>query len=154
MAQQMGYPADHIKLVEAGQEVLFDNQGNATLGETHPYTSVLVDGLGVGDVGEVVIADRKQLADSGVFIVAANLNKNKELVGNIEAQTRGFIYARINEKLIDEAKAIARTVLTDPQTKNQDWATIRSRIQDRLGKYFKQETDRSPIILPMLMEVK
>ena len=86
--------------------------------------------------------------------MAANLNKNKELVGNIEAQTRGFIYARINEKLIDEAKAIARTVLTDPQTKNQDWATIRSRIQDRLGKYFKQETDRSPIILPMLMEVK
>ncbi len=154
MAQHMGYPADHIKIVEAGQEVLFDNQGNATLGETHPYTSVLVDGLGVGDVGDVVIADRQQLADSGVFIVAASLNKNKELVGDIEVQTRGFIYARINEKLMDEARAIARTVLTDQQTKNQEWATIRSRVQDQLAKFFKRETDRSPIILPMLIEVK
>ena len=58
MAQMMGYPADHIMIAEAGQEVVFDNQGNTTLGEVHPYTSVLVDGLGVGDVGEVVIADR------------------------------------------------------------------------------------------------
>ena len=146
MAQQMGYPADHIMLAEAGHEVLFDNQGNTTLGEVHPYTSVLVDGLGVGDVGEVVIADRQQLADSGVFIVAASLNKNKELVGEIEVQTRGFIYARINEKLMDEARAIARTVLTDQQTKNQDWATIRSRVQDHLAKFFKRETDRTPII--------
>lgn len=154
MAQMMGYPADHIMIAEAGQEVLFDNQGNTTLGEVHPYTSVLVDGLGVGDVGEVVIADRQQLADSGVFIVAASLNKNKELVGDIEVQTRGFIYARINEKLMDEARAIARTVLTDQQTKNQDWATIRSRVQDQLAKFFKRETDRTPIILPMLIEVK
>ena len=86
--------------------------------------------------------------------MAASLNKNKELVGEIEVQTRGFIYARINEKLMDEARAIARTVLTDQQTKNQDWATIRSRVQDQLAKFFKRETDRTPIILPMLIEVK
>lgn len=154
MAQGMGYPENNIFLVEAGQEVLFDNQGHAKLGQKHPYNGVLVDGLGVGDVGEVVIADRQQLSESGVFIVAATLNKNKELVGDIELQTRGFIYARINEKLMDESKAIVRTVLTDQQTKNQDWPTIRSRVQDRLSKYFKQQTDRTPIILPMLLEAK
>ena len=154
MAQAMGYPEQNIFLVEAGQEVLFDANGNAKLGQKHPYNGVLVDGLGVGDVGEVVIADRQQLSDSGVFIVAASLNKNKELVGDIELQTRGFIYARINEKLMDESKAIVRAVLTDQQTKNQDWATIRSRVQDRLSKYFKQQTDRTPIILPMLLEAK
>ena len=86
--------------------------------------------------------------------MAVSLNKNKELVGDIELQTRGFIYARINEKLMDESKAIVRAVLTDQQTKNQDWATIRSRVQDRLSKYFKQQTDRTPIILPMLLEAK
>lgn len=154
MAMKMGYPEDHIFTVEAGQEVLFDNRGNAKLGEEHPYTSVMVDGLGVGDIGEVVIADRKQLADSGVFIVGATLNKDKELIGDVEVQTRGFVYARLNEKLMAEARSIARTVITDPQTKNQEWATIRARIQDRLGKHFKQETDRTPIILPVLIELK
>src|SRR5690606_15694234 len=123
MAQAMGYPQDNIFIVEAGQEDLFDNQGHAKLGQKHPYNGDLVDGLGVGDVGEVVIADRQQLSESGVFIVAATLNKNKELIGEIELQTRGFIYARINEKLMDEAKAIVRTALTDQQTKNQDWPT-------------------------------
>lgn len=154
MAQQMGYPKDHIFTVEAGQEVLFDNQGNAKLGEEHPYTSVMVDGLGVGDIGEVVIADRKQLANSGVFIVGATLNKDRELVGEVEVQTRGFVYARLNEKLMAEARSLARSVLTDPQTKNQDWGIIRSRIQDRLGKFFKHETDRTPIVLPVLIELK
>ncbi len=154
MAQKMGYPEGHIFTVVAGQEVLFDNQGNAKLGEEHPYTSVMVDGLGVGDIGEVVIADRKQLADSGVFIVGATLNKDKELIGEVEVQTRGFVYARLNEKLMAEARSIARSVITDPQTKNQEWGTIRSRIQDRLGKYFKQETDRTPIVLPVLIEMR
>jgi ribonuclease J len=154
MGQNMGYPEDNIFIVEAGQEVLFDNQGHAKLGQKYPYNSVLVDGLGVGDVGEVVIADRQQLSESGVFIVAATINKNKELVGEIDLQTRGFIYARINEKLMEEAKAIVRSVITDQQTKNQDLATIKSRVQDRLGKYFKQQTDRTPIVLPMLLEVK
>lgn len=153
MAQAMGYPPQNIFVVEAGQEVLFDNQGHARLGETHPYVGVLVDGLGVGDVGEVVIADRKQLSDSGVFIVAATLNKQRELVGEIELQTRGFIYARNNDKLMNEAKSIARTVLTDEQTKTQDFTTIRSRLADRLGKHFKTSTDRTPIILPLIMEV-
>lgn len=154
MAQKMGYPEDHIMIADVAQEVLFDNQGNATYGEKYPYTTVMVDGLGVGDIGDVVIADRTQLADSGVFIIAASLNKKKELVGDIEVQTRGFVYARMNEKLLEEARSIGRSVLTDQQTKNQDWATIRSRLQDRLGKYFRQQTDRTPMILPMLLEVK
>src|SRR5690606_15184877 len=80
MAQMMGYPADHIKIVEAGEEVLFDNQGNATLGEKHPYISVMVYVLGIVDVVDVVSADRLQLTASGVFIVEATLNKHKELV--------------------------------------------------------------------------
>jgi ribonuclease J len=153
MGQKMGYPQEHIFTVEAGQEVLFDASGNARLGEKYPYNGVLVDGLGVGDVGEVVIADRQQLSESGVFIVAATL-KDKQLVGDVEVQTRGFVYARINEKLMQEAQKIAQSVLTDQQTKNQEWATIRSRLQDRLAKYFKQETGRTPIVLPMLLEVK
>jgi ribonuclease J len=152
MAQSMGYPEENIFVVEAGQEVLFDNDGHAKLGIKHPYNGVLVDGLGVGDVGEVIIADRQQLSESGVFVVTARL-KNKELVGDIDLQTRGFVYAKANERLMGEARQIARTVLTDPQTKSQEFAMIRSRLQDRLSKHFKTQMDRTPIVMPVLLDV-
>ena len=117
--------------------------------------AILVDGLGVGDVGNIVLRDRKLLSESGLIIVVAAIDKESNvIVSGPDIISRGFVYVRENEKLIEEARRVAEDAIEKCQRKNiRDWNTMKSKVRDSLGSYIYQTTKRDPIILPIFLEV-
>ena len=114
-----------------------------------------MDGLGVGDVGNIVLRDRKLLSESGLIIVVAAIDKESNvIVSGPDIISRGFVYVRENEKLIEEARRVAEDAIEKCQRKNiRDWNTMKSKVRDSLGSYIYQTTKRDPIILPIFLEV-
>ena len=117
--------------------------------------AILVDGLGVGDVGNIVLRDRKLLSESGLIIVVAAIDREShQVVSGPDIISRGFVYVRENEKLIEEARQVAEEAIEKCQKKNiKDWNTMKSKVRDSLGSYIYQTTKRDPIILPIFLEV-
>jgi ribonuclease J len=116
---------------------------------------VLIDGLGVGDVGNIVLRDRKQLSQDGVIIVVMAMDKAS---GRIESGpdlvSRGFVYVRESEDLMDEARAKIVNVLNKCEDDNvKEWSTIKGNVRDALGKFLFEKTRRRPMILPIIMEI-
>ncbi|MEQ8237207.1 MAG: ribonuclease J, partial [Syntrophomonadaceae bacterium] len=116
---------------------------------------VLVDGLGVGDVGNIVLRDRRQLSQDGIMIVVVSINKETgEVVSGPDIVTRGFVYVRESEQLIENAKAKVKEAMEQCQRKNlTEWAVIKSQIRDKLGKHLYEKTGRRPMIMPIIMEI-
>ena len=116
---------------------------------------MLVDGLGVGDVGSVVLRDRKHLAEDGLIIVAATVRKSDgAIISGIDIVSRGFVYVRESEKLMDEARNIARKTLEEQCAKNvREWGAMKPALKDSLSSFIYQKTKRSPMILPIIMEI-
>ena len=117
--------------------------------------AILVDGLGVGDVGNIVLRDRKLLSESGLIIVVAAIEKESHMVvSGPEIISRGFVYVRENESLIEEARKVAMEALEKCQNKRmKDWNAMKSQVRDALNSYIYETTKRSPIILPIFLEV-
>ncbi len=156
LAAQVGIPEDHIFIPENGSAIDIDLQGNAKIGEARVAGGyVYVDGLGVNDVNEVVIRDRKQMASDGMFVIIATINK---LSGKLESQdiiSRGFVYMKDNDELIREVKHEVRK-LTENKSKTKlepNWVLLRQSIRDEIGEYLFQKTERRPMILPVIIEV-
>ena len=122
---------------------------------TVPAGQIFVDGSGVGDVGSVVLRDRKHLAEDGIILVVMAINgKTHKLSAPPEIITRGFIYMRDNEGLMEEMKRIVTIALQDtPISKNRDWNTIKNNVKNALSSYIYEGTHRKPMILPVIMEV-
>lgn len=154
LANQMGIPKENIFVAENGQILEFTNNSGSKGGKV-TAGRILIDGLGVGDVGNIVLRDRKQLSQDGIFIVVITINKEANLlVSGPDIVSRGFVYVREAEELIDESKGQIKIVLDRCfEKKLTDWATIKSQIRDSLSRYLYEKTGRRPMIMPIIMEV-
>jgi ribonuclease J len=154
LAQKLGIPSDHIFVGENGQTIEF-TKDKGSLGKKVTSGQILVDGLGVGDVGNIVLRDRKQLSEDGILIVVVGMNKaEKIVVAGPDIVSRGFVYVREADELMEEAKERVNQVLDKCIEKNiMDWTGIKSQIRDGLGKFLYERTRRRPMILPIIMEV-
>ena len=137
-------------------DVLSIDENDAKITGKVPAGSVLVDGLGVGDVGNIVLRDRQNLAENGIIIVVLTLQKyTNQLLAGPDIVTRGFVYVRESENLIDEAKEVVAEALDNCLSKNSaDWGKIKMVVKDSLGEYLWKKMKRNPMILPIIMEVE
>lgn len=155
LAESLGMPKEKIFIVENGDIVNVSKRSVSVQKKVVPAEAILVDGLGVGDVGNIVLRDRKMLSESGLIIVVAAIDKaSQTVVSGPDIISRGFVYVRENETLMEEARCVCRDTLARCEEKNiTDWNTMKSQVRDSLGGYIYEKTKRSPIILPIFMEV-
>lgn len=154
LAESLGIPRSRIFVAENGQIIEIGKKKASIAGKV-TAGKVLVDGLGVGDVGNIVLRDRKQLSQDGIMIVVVTINKESgEVVAGPDIVTRGFVYVRESEQLIENAKLKVKEALDVCFRKNiTEWAVIKSQVRDKLGKHLYEKTGRRPMILPIIMEV-
>ena len=154
LAQSLGMPAKNVLVTEIGKTIELTAESMAVVGSV-PAGRVLVDGLGVGDVGSIVLRDRRHLAEDGLIVVVATLDSaTGELVSGPDIVTRGFVYVREAETLIDEIREVARRGIEECcRNPRCDWNTIKMRVRDDLSRMLFQKTKRSPMILPIIMDV-
>lgn len=155
LAESLGMDKENIFVLENG-DILNVNRRRAKKEEDMVEAdAILVDGLGVGDVGNIVLRDRKLLSESGLIIVVAAIEKESHMVvSGPDIISRGFVYVRENEKLIDEARKVAMEALDKCSNKKmKDWSAMKSQVRDALSSYIYETTKRSPIILPIFLEV-
>ncbi len=152
-ARQMGIPADNIILMKNGR-VLELNETEAKFSGTVPVGKVFVDGLGVGDVGNIVLRDRQHLSQDGLIIVVLTMNHAGNVVAGPDIISRGFVYVRESENLMEEVKTLVNVeVMKCVDNHISDWSTIKTTIRDSLREYIFQVTKRNPMILPIIMEI-
>lgn len=153
IATQMGMSEENIFIMENGN-CLEISQKEAKLVGDVPSGNILVDGLGVGDVGNIVLRDRRHLSEDGLIIVVITITKEGKVVSGPDIISRGFVYVRESEDLIEDAKNVVRKILNDNSRDNlKDWNGLKSDIRDNLRSYIFKNTKRNPMILPIIMEV-
>ena len=154
LARKMGIPPERIFVGENGQIIEFTKE-KGQMGKKVTSGQILVDGLGVGDVGNVVLRDRKQLSEDGILIVVMGMNRGgHHLVSGPDIVSRGFVYVREADALLDEVKERVLFLLEKCEEKNvNDWTGIKNQVRDGLGKFLYDRTRRRPMILPIILEV-
>ncbi len=154
LGSKMGVNKRNIHIMNIGQ-VLEINEDGARINGVVPSGKVLVDGLGVGDVGNIVLRDRKHLAEDGIIVVVVTISSdNKDIVSGPDVISRGFVYMRESEDLIEEIKACAKNSLDSCRAKNLgDWNTLKSHVKNDLSDFLYEKTKRKPMILPVIMEI-
>lgn len=154
LARELGMPKENIFISENGQILEFTRDKGQVAGKV-TAGMVMVDGLGVGDVGNIVLRDRRQLSQDGILIVVVTMNKQTHrVVAGPDIVSRGFVYVRESEALMDEATARVQQALDRCEDeKVKEWAAIKSNVRDALGRYLFEKTRRRPMILPIIMEV-
>ena len=154
IARELGIPKENIFMLESG-EVLELSQQEAVRAERVPCGAILVDGLGVGDVGNVVLRDRQHLAEDGIMIVVVAMdNATGEVVSGPDLVSRGFVYVKESDELMEEARYLMQEVMDNCVYKGMtDWGKIKSCIKDALGDFIWKKTKRRPMILPIIMDV-
>ena len=154
IAEELGYDSDHIKILSSGDVLEIDENGAEVTGHV-PVGNVMVDGLGVGDVGNIVLRDRQRLAEDGIIIVVMTLeNGSGQVLAGPDIVSRGFVYVRNSESLMDEAKTVLDKTMDYCMDHNiTDWGKIKNEVKDALGDFVWKETKRRPMIMPIIMEV-
>lgn len=157
LAMDLGMPEDHILMAENGSVIEFNRVGKtvvANLEEKVQAGQILIDGLGIGDVGSVVLNDRKRLADDGMISVVVTVDrKTRDVVAGPEILSRGFIYMKDNVDIIEELKKIVMQIFDDAKRRKiTDWAFLKSRIREEVKSYVYKEIQRNPMILTIIME--
>ncbi len=154
LAIEMGIPKENVIILQSGDVLSISEEKAAVVGRV-PAQGILVDGLGVGDVGNIVLRDRQHLSQNGLFIVVVTLDRyNNMLLAGPDIVSRGFVYVRENEQLMEAAKNVVRDTLDHCSQKNiTDWTRIKTAIRDDLGDFIWKKMKRSPMILPIIMEV-
>ena len=155
LAKTMGVEEDNVIILSSGN-VLEIGYENAKVVDQVPAGGILVDGLGVGDVGNIVLRDRQNLAENGIIIVVMTLEKySNQLLAGPDIVTRGFVYVRESENLIDEAKQVVTDAVDECLDKHvTDWGKIKMVVKDSLSDYLWKKMKRNPMILPIIMEVE
>lgn len=153
-AQMMGIPAKNIVLMENGR-VLEIDENEMKFNGMVPNGRVLVDGLGVGDVGNIVLRDRQHLSQDGLIIIVLTMDSSTgEVVAGPDVISRGFVYVRESENLMDDVKNVVRHEIRKCEEKGlRDWTTIKSTVRENLRDYIFTKTKRNPMIIPIIMEV-
>ena len=154
LAESLGMPKDHIFMGENGVVFEFTREKGTVAGKV-TAGMVMVDGLGVGDVGNIVLRDRRQLSQDGILIVVVTMDKaSNTVVAGPDIVSRGFVYVRESEALMDEARARVEQALNRCEDEGvKEWAAIKSNVRDALGRYLFEKTRRRPMILPIIMEI-
>ena len=154
LAEAMGMKSRNIIVPEVGAVIRLTQDSMKVTGKV-TAGQVLVDGLGIGDVGNVVLRDRKHLSQDGLMVVVVTIQKDtSQLVGDPDIISRGFIYVREAEGLMDEAKALIKEVVRNcHHQKVSDWSTLKVRVREQLQKFLYRKTKRRPMILPIIVEV-
>jgi ribonuclease J len=149
----MGISSERIFISDVGRVLEIDKKSAKFSGEV-PSGNVLVDGAGVGDIGSIVLRDRKHLATDGLVIVVATVDDYREIVSGPDVVSRGFVYVKENEELIDRVKEVCTQSITKALSKRtRDWATIKGNVRDDVAKFIYKETKRRPMILTIIMDV-
>ena len=153
-AQMMGIPAKNIVMMENGRVVELD-ENEMKLGGMVPNGRVLVDGLGVGDVGNIVLRDRQHLSQDGLIVIVLTMDSSTgEVVAGPDVISRGFVYVRESENIMDDVKNVVRHEIRKFEEKGiRDWANIKSTVRENLRDYIFTKTKRNPMIIPIIMEV-
>ena len=154
IAMDLGIDKDDVFILQSGDVLSLDDNSAGITGKV-PVGAVLVDGLGVGDVGNVVLRDRQHLAEDGILIVVLSLDgASGELLAGPDIVSRGFVYVKESDELLDEArKLIEKAVLGCLKKNITDWGKIKGTIKDTLSEFVWKKTKRRPMILPIIMEV-
>ena len=154
IAASLGIPKDNIFILHSG-DVLELDEKKAEISGHVPCGAILVDGLGVGDVGNIVLRDRQHLAEDGILIVVLTLERfSNQLLSGPDIVSRGFVYVRESEGLMEEARHVVEDAIADCMDKHvSDWGKIKNVIKDALSDFLWKRTKRSPMILPIIMEV-
>ncbi len=154
LARSVGIPEGNILIADNGKEIEITEEKIRVSGEV-PAGMVFVDGSGVGDVGSVVLRDRKRLAEDGIIIIAVTIEKETNtVVSGPDVVTRGFVYVRESEQLMEESRRLCESVLSDCIYEHvRDFGTIRNRLRDEISRLTYNRTKRTPMVLPIIMEV-
>lgn len=154
LAESMGIKKENIKILSSGDVLQISREKAQVVGKVQAQ-GILVDGLGVGDVGNIVLRDRQHLSENGLLIVVVTLEKHSnQVLAGPDIVSRGFVYVRESENLMDEAKDVVNHALEKCFQKNiTDWGKIKVEIKDCLSEYLWKKTKRNPMILPIIMEV-
>lgn len=154
IVESLGIDKENIFILSSG-DVLEMNPESAEIVDKVQTGSILVDGLGVGDVGNIVLRDRQNLSENGIIIVALTLEKySNQLLAGPDIVSRGFVYVRESENLMDEAREVVQDAIEDCLYRNiSDWGKIKNVIRESLSDYLWKKMKRSPMILPIIMEV-
>lgn len=154
LAQEMGIPKENVILMRSG-DVVEVSEESAKIIDHVPAQGILVDGLGVGDVGNIVLRDRQHLSENGLIIIVVTLEKySNQILSGPDIVSRGFVYVRESENLMEEAREVVNDALERCLESNvTDWGKIKTEIKDTLSDYLWKKTKRNPMILPIIMEV-
>ncbi|ALS27608.1 ribonuclease J [Paenibacillus sp. 32O-W] len=154
LGESIGIEKDNIFIIDNGDTVEFQG-GVARKSGKVPAGNVLIDGLGVGDVGNIVLRDRKLLSQDGILVVVVTLSKQDgKILSGPDIISRGFVYVRESEGLLDEANRIVTSTLNKLMNDNvNEWASLKTNVKEALGRFLYEQTRRRPMILPIIMEV-
>ena len=150
----MGVAPNNIFVMGIGQMLEFTND-SAKLVSTVPSGRILVDGLGVGDVGNIVLRDRQHLAQDGLIVIVISISQESgTLVGSPDVISRGFVYVRESEELMDEIREVVTKAFNDAKSSGiNDWSTLKLKVKHSLSGFLYTRTKRSPMLLPVIVEV-
>lgn len=153
LAREVGIDADRIFLLDKGDKLSYRN-GAMNIGERVQASNVLIDGSGVGDIGNIVLRDRRLLSEDGIFVVVLTISRRLgQILSGPEIISRGFVYMKASEELLEESKALVTEVVNaNLAAKDFEWSKLKSDIRDQLGKQLHEKTQRRPMILPVIME--
>ncbi|HIZ64984.1 MAG TPA: ribonuclease J, partial [Candidatus Blautia pullicola] len=154
VARELGIPKENIFILSSGDVLELNEDDHARVSGKVRTGAILVDGLGVGDVGNIVLRDRQHLAEDGIMIVVLTLEKHSgTLLAGPDIVSRGFVYVRESEDLMDEARIVVEDAIDVCLDKHiTDWGKIKNIIKDSLGDFLWKRTKRDPMILPIIME--
>ena len=153
IAESLGIPKENIFIMHSGDVMELNDESAEITGKVHTG-AILVDGLGVGDVGNIVLRDRQHLSEDGIMIVVMTLERHSNVVlAGPDIVSRGFVYVRESEDLMEHARQVVETALDSCLENNiTDWGKIKTEVKDALGEYLWKRTKRNPMILPIIME--
>jgi len=154
LGEAVGVEPDNIFMIDIGDTIEIQN-GQARKAGKVSFGNVLIDGLGVGDVGNIVLRDRKLLSQDGILVVVVTLSKQEgRILSGPDIISRGFVYVRESEGLLDEANKIVMNTLNKLMNENvNEWASLKTHVKEALGRFLYEQTRRRPMILPIIMEV-
>ena len=157
IARMLDYDSDHILMINSGDvlEICDDPEDQAKVTGHVTCGGILVDGLGVGDVGNIVLKDRQRLAEDGIIIVVLTVDSDGNVIAGPDIVSRGFVYVRDSEELMDEAQEVVEDAIDSVLEKGgSEWTKIKNAIRDELGEFLWKRTKRNPMILPILMDAE
>jgi ribonuclease J len=158
LAEDVGIPEDNVLVSDNGQIIEFEGGKGTLTNKRVPASYVMVDGLGIGDVGNIVLRDRKAMAEDGIFVVIVTVShETGQIVTSPDIISRGFIYMRENENLVHKARAEIKRLFAKHAATGQkargDWNLIKTKLREELGDFLYKETERRPMVIPVVIEV-